>query len=169
MRIAAIIALFAVMLAGTAFAGAGSSAKGVNFGGYNVILGITSPGTGDPPMPGGKVRGFTMEAQYFAITTGPASDLGNGFAGPVIMNANLDKNMAGPVWMTFDWSKPGGFTYAGTCNGQYDWLLNVGHWLCEGTIQGPGLGHILVKNHTVIPGADNPGYSFGTILGFPED
>jgi len=171
MKVKIFVVLCAVLLAGNLIAGDGSNVKGVNSGGFNATIGLISPGSGYPPVPGGKIRGLTLLAQSVATTTGPAADLMNGFVGPVIINANLDENMAGPIWMTFEWSKAGGFTWAGTCNGQYDFALGAGSWKCEGNIQGPGLRHILTKNDTVCPGpSDNPICPFfGTATGLPED
>jgi len=173
MKVKIFVVLCAVLLAGNLLAGDGSHAakSQMNVGGYNLALGITSWGSGDLPMPGGKVRDLTIDAQCITTSTGPAADLLNSFASPVIMNANLDENMVGPVWMTFEWSKVGGFTWAGTCNGQYDFALGAGSWKCEGNIQGPGLRHVEVKNYTVFPGpSDNPiGPFFGTVSGLPED
>jgi len=139
----------------------------VDVGGVNNIIGFISPGSGYPPVPGGKVRGLILLVQFTATTTGPAEFL-DGFSGPCTFNANLDENMTGPFWFTFEWSKDG-FTWAGTCNGQYNWALGAGSNRCEGRVKGPGIKNGLTINDTVTPGAAFGSYSFGRAFGLPED
>jgi len=143
------------------------NAEWMDVAGYNEMVGIISPGSGFPPTPGGKIRGLILVAQFTATTTGPAADFLSGFGGPATCNANLDENMTGSFWFTFEYSK-GEFTWAGTCNGQYNWALSAGSWTCKGHLRGPGIKNGVVINDTVQPGL-SPMYSFGRISGLPED
>ena len=139
----------------------------LEFGGRMDVTGIMSLGSGFPPVPGGKIRGLVIGELFTSTTTGPAADFMNGFAGPVTFYANLDENMSGPFWATFEWSK-GEYTYAGTCNGQMNWAFTAGSNKCEGTVTGPGIRHAVLINDTVTPG-DGPSYVFGRLSGLPED
>jgi hypothetical protein len=143
------------------------NAEWMEFGGHTETIGLISPGSGYPPVPGGKVRGLILVAQFTATTTGPAADFLSGFGGPSTVNANLDENMTGPIWFTFEWSK-GEFTWAGACNGQFNWALSAGSWTCKGHLRGPGIKNGVVKNDTVQPGLSLL-YAFGRISGLPED
>ena len=143
-------------------------------GGYLDITAIISPGSGDLPVPGGKIRGFSVIMQSAAYTTGPAAEFLNGLGGSFVMNANLDENMTGPFWGTFEFSKvtsKGEYTWAGTCNGQWNWVLNAGNNKCEGTIKGPGIKHGVAMNDSVWPGDPtmSRGYTFGRVFGLPKD
>jgi hypothetical protein len=115
-------------------------------GGTETMLGPWMPGHGTI-MPGGQIRGW--KAQYQDNLIGPAADLASG-VGPVTMNCNLDENLTGPCWGTFEFTNSKG-TWEGAWEGTFNFVTGAGSYAAEGHGRG-GLEGMFLQNDVVYPG-----------------
>jgi hypothetical protein len=167
MRTKIIVVLFAVVLAGSVIvSGEPHNAQSINGGATEQYTGkLCDLGIGFPPVPGGKIRGFSIEYQTTA-QLGPIFEFLDGFKGCAVINANLDENLSGPAWGTWAYSK-GDMTWEGTLNGPYNWALNAGSWHVEGHGRGPGIEGRVISWDAVNIGTGID-YLFVTISGKPK-
>ena len=156
------IVLVVLLFAGNVIAsGKSDNAQSINGGATEQMTGaICDLGTGYPPVPGGKIRGLSLE-YFLTAQPGPIAEFLDGFMGCVVINANLDENMSGPVWGTWEYSK-GDMTWEGTWNGQFNWALGAGSWHLRGRGRGPGLQGKSISGDTVVIGT-GVDYMFATI------
>lgn len=128
-------------------------------------VGEWQPGQG-VPAPGAKLRGWV--ARYDDVLVGAAGELASG-AGPVVMNCNLDQQLTGPCWGTFEIENAHG-TWTGVWQGTFNFVTGAGSYRAIGYGQG-GLKGLTLCNDVVYPGYAFPvngvptGYIYSTVRG----
>ena len=115
-------------------------------GGKEEMITPWTPGTGGIE-PGAKIRGWAT--QYQEVLIGPAGDLASGQL-DCTMNCNLDDNLTGPCWGTFEITNSEG-TWQGTYNGTFNFETGAGYYKAKGRGQG-GLKGMVLVNEVVYPG-----------------
>jgi hypothetical protein len=118
-------------------------------GGTEVMIAPWTPGKGAIE-PGAKIRGWTT--RYQDTLTGQAGDLVSGQA-ECTMNCNLDDNLTGSCWGTFELTNSEG-TWVGTWDGTFDFGTGAGTYKARGNGHGELEGMVLINNVVY------PGYAF---------
>jgi hypothetical protein len=134
-------------------------------GGTEVMIVPWTPGQG-AIAPGAILRGWTTQYQDSLI--GPAGDLASG-SGPVTMNCNLDEDLTGPCWGTFEIANNKG-SWVGAWEGTFNFVTRAGSYKAVGHGQ-RGLKGMILENNTVYPGwavsatpYGGSGYIYSTVI-----
>lgn len=133
--------------------GASHKVRSLTAGGTETNLGLIDPGQGYPPVPGGKIRG--VKTMYQDTLIGPAGEYASG-SGPVTMNCNLDEDLTGPCWGTFEFANAKG-TWKGVWEGQFNFALGAGSYKATAYGRG-GLQNMILQTVAVYPGVPITGF-----------
>ena len=95
-----------------------------------------------------------IRGQVFEMTGSLQGDAGSLFGPSAIikMNCNLDSQLTGPCWGTFEWSLSGEGKWKGVWNGKFDLLNYTGSYQCIGHGEGGSLEGLKFIMDSVMPG-----------------
>jgi hypothetical protein len=98
--------------------------------------------------------------RYSAVLEGSAASL-FGTSLTATVNCNLDENLTGPCWGTFDWPALDGERWKGIWHGQFNLATFAGSYEAVGHGRGGRIDGLKMKSSAVYPG-DRP-YPYGNV------
>lgn len=159
-----ILMLVLLFLASAVSSEASGHKKFLSATGQEFLLNVINPGqvtcVGGPCGPGSHMKLRGRIAEFNDVLEGPAGELLTGVVS-ITMACNLDENMTGPCWGTFELPLSDREVWEGIWYGEFNLATFAGNYTAIGHGHGGRLHGLMMKSDVDYPG-DRP-YPYGNI------